>query len=446
MAFAVSFGTDTKKRNSTKIPTLSASVQCLLKAGTSAENPTFILQGVGNLSPFSWNVASCTALGNRYYFVEDVRYFESTYEIVCSCDYLATYRAEILASTQFVARSASKCDYGLTDLRFPVQCQPVHSVTTNAFPVSASGSIIICTAGKSGNAYTSVTPSTFKALISYLYSAEYLESLNSFLEVPQDLQKEIAHPEEYLLSAIWLPIDVVGSPSAISLGYVSTGLSGGSVGTGEIRKITLPLAIPKHPTSENYAYRNVEPFSYYDLTLPYIGTTTISAKDLNGKTNVIATYSIDINGAISCEVTADTLHLFTASGNCGSPVGYSSRSTNIIGSMYSLTEGVSSFANLDIAGATSGVLSAVQNFAPHVQSSGGSGGTMTGNTTAYLKGTFYITDTIDNDRFGLPYCKPIQLSSLSGFCQCENASVPCSATENGKQTINNFLNGGVYIE
>lgn len=443
MAITVNFGTDTKKRNSTKIPSVGDGVACVLKEGTSVESPTFILQ---NVTPWAWNVAYCADFG-RYYFVDNVRYYHSTYEVSCSCDYLASYRDEILGNTLFVARSASVRDDGLTDLKFPLQAQPVITVTTGAIPTSTSGTIIICTAGKGGNAFHAVSPSTFKALCEYLYSDDYLNGLNSILETPSDVQKEIAHPEEYLLSAIWIPFALSTVPSeSISLGYINTGLSGRSVGTGQITSFTLTLAIPKHPTSENYPYRNTEPFSYYDLSLPYIGSTRLSARDLNGKASVNAIYRIDINGAIACDVYADSLHLFTASGNCGSPVGFSSRSTNVIGTLQSTIGAVADLATANLAGFANGIISAAQNVSPHVQSSGGSGGTMAENNNGYLKGTFFTTTTIDNQRFGLPYCRPISLGSLSGYAICENASVSCSATDAGKATINNFLNGGLFIE
>ena len=53
MAFEVKFGKSDKRINSTKIPTFSESALCVLKSGTSVENPTFILQGV---APFDWNL------------------------------------------------------------------------------------------------------------------------------------------------------------------------------------------------------------------------------------------------------------------------------------------------------------------------------------------------------------------------------------------------------
>ena len=91
MAFEVKFGKSDKRINSTKIPELTESATCVLKNGTSVEKPTFILQGV---TPFDWNVAYCATFG-RYYFVNDVTYVESTYEISCTCDYWCSCNTEL---------------------------------------------------------------------------------------------------------------------------------------------------------------------------------------------------------------------------------------------------------------------------------------------------------------------------------------------------------------
>lgn len=115
MAFEVKFGKSDKRINSTKTPTLSETATCVLKSGTSVENPTFILQGV---SPFDWNVAYCETFG-RYYFINDVTYVESTYEISCTCDYLASYKDEILSNSMYVTRSSSLYDKELSDTLFP---------------------------------------------------------------------------------------------------------------------------------------------------------------------------------------------------------------------------------------------------------------------------------------------------------------------------------------
>lgn len=445
MAFEVKFGKSDKRVNSTKIPTLAASVSCVLKSGTSVENPTFILQGV---SPFDWNAAYCETFG-RYYFINDVTYVESTYEISCTCDYLASYKDEILTNAMYVTRSSNIANFNrsLIDTMFPTSSQPTISQSTATLPTSSTGSIMCCIIGNGENSFLSLHPATFKAVTKYLYSPDYLKGLNSILETPSDVQKEIVRPQDYLQSATWIPFTVEsGTPTQIVLGYVATDYSGRDVGTGEVFTHSVSLAVPHHSEGETYKYMLFEPFTQYILTLPFIGTMRLSSKELFNIDAISIKYSVDINGAIFVTVKAGSVLLFTATGNCGAPVSYSSRSTNVIGTVSSAINAAFSFVTHNILGGASAIESGISSIAPTVETSGGSGGTMVGSNVIALRAIFANQPNRDYEHFGYPVCKKISLSGLSGFLQCESADVMCSATENGKEIINNFLNGGVFIE
>lgn len=448
MAFAVLFGTDTKKRNSTKIPTLSASVQCLLKAGTSAENPTFILQGVGNLSPFSWNVASCAAMGNRYYFIEDVRYFESTYEIICTCDYLATYRAEILASTQYVTRSASLWNADISDALFPTTAASTISKTlSGSFGFSNKGSIIVTTAGKSGNSFHALSPEQFSNLCNYLYSSTFLDALSDWTKVGEIVQKQLFRTNDYIISACWIPVAIGGGSDPIALGPVANCGSGTAISNGRIWGSVVSVTAPQHPQSEGYAYRNIEPFSRFTLTIPYIGTIPISGSFIKANRTISIGMGMDVNGNVDCTVFSPSGQYGTFFGSAGSNVGFSSRSSNGGGQIVrGAGELTTSVATGNFVMAAAGILNLAAGASGADIISSGSGGCVAQDDFCTLTATFRTQTTVDVTHFGRPLATPTQLSSLSGFCQCENASVPCSATESGKQTINNFLNGGFYIE
>lgn len=445
MAFEVKFGKSDKRVNSTKTPTLSETATCVLKSGTSVEKPTFILQGV---SPFDWNVAYCATFG-RYYFINDVTYVESTYEISCTCDYLASYKDEILNNTLYVTRSSNVSNFNryLIDNMFPTTAQPTISQSTATLPTSTTGSILCCIIGNGDNSFLSLHPATFKAVTKYLYSPDYLKGLNTILETPSDVQKEIVRPQDYLQSATWIPFTVEsGPPTQIVLGYVSTDYSGRDVGTGEVFTHSISLAVPHHSEGEVYKYMLFEPFTQYVLTLPFIGTMRLSSKELSNIDALSIKYSVDINGAIFVTVKAGSVLLFTATGNCGAPVSYSSRSTNVIGTISSAINATFSFATHNILGGVSAIESGVSSIAPTVETSGGTGGTMVGSNVIALRAIFANQPNRDYEHFGYPVCKKISLSGLSGFLQCENADVMCSATETGKEIINNFLNGGMFIE
>ena len=54
--------------------------------------------------------------------------------------------------------------------------------------------------------------------------------------------------------------------------------------------------------------------------------------------------------------------------------------------------------------------------------------------------------TAKKEVLGLPCCSTVELSTLTGYCQCSNASVSAIAMPEEITKINNYLNGGVYIE
>lgn len=465
MAFEVKFGKSDKRINSTKIPTLSVTAACVLKSGTSVESPTFILQGV---EPFDWNVAYCETFG-RYYFINDVTYLESTYEISCTCDYLASYKDEILANTAYVERGdlTIRNPY-IIDTMLPTLCKPTVKIASSRLTVDAGGCVVVCTAGKAGNGFTILTVGNFNRLCSYLYTADYTTGLNNFLQNPDTVAKEIAHPQDYLLSAVWLPFSPPGgTPVNVTLGYVNTGIAGWQVSTKDTFSKSVSVTIPKPDNSGDteFPYLKYSPFAYYTLQVPFYGTIPLNPNLLSD--TLLIHYTIDINGGCDIAIFSGATIVASLNGNCGVPVGFSARQTNIIGTSQVQLASAMSFASgigksvesalgLDAVGAASnfvnataaigsGIMSGLESAVPRVSSSGGSGSIYV-NSLVYLVGEFY-TQTETNLMYqGYPCCKVKTLSELSGFIKCRNANIKCNATAEGTAVIINYLNGGMFIE
>ena len=114
----VSFGVFSKRRNSTKQPLSLSDVRNVeLKEPTSIDHPSFIITG----DTFTYNY--CMWDG-RYYFIDNITSLHNGYtEIDCIIDVLATYKAEILASTQFVSYSSVSGGTWLPDTRIPITKQ-----------------------------------------------------------------------------------------------------------------------------------------------------------------------------------------------------------------------------------------------------------------------------------------------------------------------------------
>lgn len=444
MAFEVKFGKSDKRINSTKIPTLSEGVSCVLKSGTSVENPTFILQ---NVAPFDWNVAYCETFG-RYYFINDVTYVESTYEISCTCDYLASYRDEILANTAYVTRSSSLFDEELSDTLFPTSASTtIQQALSSNFGFSNQGSIILTTAGKNGNAFHALSPSQFSSLCNYLYSSTFIDALTDWTKIGDVITKQVFNTDDYIISACWVPVSIGGGSDTIALGPIDGCGSGTAISNGKIWGTVVTVTAPNHPQVENFKYRNIEPFSKYTLSIPYIGTIPIDGSFIKADRTISIGMYMDINGNITCTVFNSKGVFGYYFGSAGANVGFSTRSSNGGGNIVEGAGGlIASAVTGNALGAASGVLSLVSGLISSNVTSSGSGGCVAQENYCTLTCRFFTQKTVDTAHFGRPLCNPVVLSSLSGFVKCESADVVCTATENGKAIINNFMNGGMFIE
>ena len=143
----VKFGTFAKRRNSTKQPTneLSDSRTVHLKESCSQDAPVFIVTG----DNFSYNYCQWDG---KYYFINDVvSVHNNLSEIHCIMDPLATYKANILASTQFISYSASAAvDIYLTDNRIPVlrNATAAKSTASMGSLFSTNGFYVLTAVGK----------------------------------------------------------------------------------------------------------------------------------------------------------------------------------------------------------------------------------------------------------------------------------------------------------
>lgn len=453
MAFAVQFGVSNKKLNSTLQPTgnLSVEVACELKERTSVENPTFIIQKVLGSGWQKWNYCKCPTFG-RYYFINDIAYVEGRLEVSCRCDYLASYKDEILANSPYVVRSASFQNPYISDILFPCDCNfDVQQVTSGVFGFSNGGSIIVETAGKSGSVFHACSPSQYSSLCNYLYSSTFLDALTDITKVGDIITKQVFRTSDYLIGATWLPIGIGGGSDDISLGYISGCGSGTAISQGKIWGKVVSIAVPHHPDfivgQKGFTYRDFTPFASYSISIPYIGTVVIPPDFLAKDRNINIGMTCDVAGNLQCQIFNTTGILCTMGGCCGVTVGYSTRSqTGLTNLIKGGTEFVTGMATGNFLGLGAGIYNVVTGATSADISSTSSGGCSVLDDFAVLTCTFKRQDQIDYVNNGYPLCQSKTLSSLTGYTLCEKASVECNATEMGKSIINDYLNGGFYIE
>lgn len=142
MSHTIYAGKIAKRKNSTLQPTLNTSFDVLLKTPTSLHTPTFTI----NAASFDFNYLKW---GDRYYFVTDVvSRNNSLWEVSAVCDVLATYKMDILASTQFVCYSSIAGNSWLADTRIPILKSTIASKSGAALPfIDTNGFYVLSVVG-----------------------------------------------------------------------------------------------------------------------------------------------------------------------------------------------------------------------------------------------------------------------------------------------------------
>ena len=488
----VYFGTFAKRRNSTKQPTneLSDSRTVKLKDLTSYDAPTFILTG----DEFAYNYAQW---GTRYYFISDVRSVHNGLcEVDCVLDPLATYKTEILASTQYVSYSSQLGDNWLADTRIPVLKSTIvaRSSATPSF-FSSSGSYILSVVGKTGCvSYRLQGIASLITLISGLqqWSDDFRRDIENFL-----LNVQPGSPEEAIIylgramndtgflgnsyenavnairSCKWVPYDgswLSQSPSRIYLGNYDTQIDGYYL-LGDNKTDSISVSIPWHYSDWRRGYCE----DVY-LYLPLVGMVQLSSDSLTHASSITVKVSVArCSGDIAYEVICgnEIIGSYGASPAAEIPVGINQKAsagaiaqTAFGGLEKTVSSGISSIGALfkgDIAGALGGgiktEMSAIEAIyqTANVKAStnmsciGGIGGSAGAGLDLAIVCYTVAHETIVNpndmkDTMGLPTMKPMSLSGLTGFCQCANAHVECAAQANELNAIDSMLNSGFFIE
>ena len=110
-----------KRPNSTKQPSGTGTEYhvCMIE-NTSIINPRFSLKLPQNETFIDNNYAYIPYF-NRYYFITDISWDNGLWILSMSCDVLATAKAIIGQSTQYVIRSASDYDGSVVDTAYPTK-------------------------------------------------------------------------------------------------------------------------------------------------------------------------------------------------------------------------------------------------------------------------------------------------------------------------------------
>lgn len=479
-----------KKTNSTKIPTASPDViDIVIKEDSNLLEPIFILK-TGSLS---YNYVQWEG---RYYYVTDITLsLNQWYELHCKVDVLASWKSNILASTQYVLRSASRKNGEISDSLYPVNTtrsfatlmakSPITREDTVVFPLPDISYSTYCvgiinknTDGATGSVtYYLMNSTGMRHLIHVLMNnLNYLDVDSQ--EISDSLLKAFYEPFKYIVSCVALPFNfnkygdfMHPKVETIPFGYWSFAMPENScralgVSPSDLTECFFDISSISHPQHSRGSYLDCEPYTSIKLYAQPFGAIDIDATKISGLNRLNVYYNTDMTTGM-CELSVwahdnttpiailNKTFIATLKSNIGVQMPISSLGSSLfdsIGRGIGIATGDSSWANAIqtsgqmIAGAFSavGLGSIFGKNEPSTIGGGGEFSTYSKDPYVYVTYNHVVDD--DNADNGRPLCEDVTLSTLSGYTVCMHGdiAVPCTKTE--LDEIGQFLTGGFFIE
>lgn len=486
MSHTIYAGKIAKRKNSTLQPTLNASFDVLLKTPTSLHTPTFTI----NAASFDYNYLKW---GDRYYFVTDVvSRNNSLWEVSAVIDVLATFKADILASTQYVAYSSVSGGAWLADTRLPVLRSVTAAKSTSGISslFNENGFYVLTCVGKDGCNTFAADIGNLHALldrindwsddiVNDIFGETYdfssvengLESLGQMMTRTGVVGNAYEAAPSCIRSCIWVPFfasPFVDTGKSLYLGQFDTGMTLFTL-KGSPVKGSVSVNIPWHFSDWRRAYCE----DVY-LYLPLVGMVALASDNLVQNSSITVKYSATAtDGCVCYQIISGNQIIGSYGGQCSAnyPIGISQQAsagaiaqTAFEGLHKTVNAGFSAASSINPIAITGGAIDAAMTGVESVYNTiditmsrnnsciggvgGGAGAGLDLNVTCYtVAHDTVITPTEMQNTMGVPTMKPIVLSTCTGYCQCVNAHVAANGAESQElDAIDAYLNSGFYIE
>lgn len=497
-----------KERNSTAVPdngVYKREFDCIIKDPFTLTNPTLIFKLDGIPSEMYCYIPDF----GRYYFIESWTFSQNRWIATTSVDVLGSRRDGILATTQYVLRSASQFDRNIADSYYPAKSEYnfIRRDAPSDFWVSSPADVtfVLDISGKGNATYLyAFSYSQFLAFSDYLLgSTEWLDLSAIADEISEQLSKMMFNPLDYIASCRIYPIkyssfiSTMGGTSVTSIpfGWWSIKTKASRISKGQFVK-TLQIAFSDHPqAAERGNWLNLAPYTMITAYFPPFGTFEIPPEDLvfgtvddlagrfikatttidlqsgNGVlrfTNIVGNIILEISSKVGVDMPlfAQSLdrnsdpamsailsgaNAIIANKDNGTDVplggaGFQS-ALNSVNNVFGTDFQAPSIRLPDFSGAIKNFVSGFLTSSSRLQSIGSAG-----SMAAYsLDPSFMVAHTIlvddDNAKNGRPLAKSVVLNTLSGYTTCQNPHLAISGyTPAENDAVNAYLSNGFYIE
>lgn len=484
MSYTATFWSFAKKTNSTKQPTAAGTVYTIdVMDGSGVLSPTIKLLTAGHVNPVALNYCQISAFG-RYYFVSNWRYDRGLWWADLSVDVLASYKSAIGSHTGYVLRAASVSDGSIKDTFYPAKTDPVKQVKVLNIAWEdelSNGTFVVGIVNGDNRSVGSVgyyvmTPDQFRAFCNAVYANtnDWMQTA-SITDISTELLKTLFNPFEYIVSAMWFPIQVPVIPNSpttpIPLGFWSVPAScQGLLYSEAITALTYSFTPDAHPQAASRgAYLNSSPYTTLTLTFQPFGDIPLDASLVCGKEVVLTIFTDYVTGTACLYVQVNDngsgTFLCSQVTQLGVPIQISGRQPNIpsmiAGGIATITETLpqkSGFwqdikhvaSNLlgapDISGTVSKIASQAEAGFKRMGSIGSNGSRAQIMSEAYVSEDYMILTDEDNNDFGRPVYQVKQISTMAGFVQMGEGHIELAALDAEIAMISDFLTSGFFYE
>ena len=442
-----------KRINETLQPGGGQSIDVKLKDNCSIENPVFLLATGGGMPDYTY----AEAFGH-YYFVSDiVSVNASMAEMHCKQDSLATYKGEIGATDAFILYDTT-ANTEIPDTRLASKATP--SIRSNSAlffsNFSLQGTVVCTVAGEEQSTTYAISPvqvhnliPNAKAQIESLFPAKGADINDTFFDTVIAAVVQIissGNLASNIQDVRWLPFTISGgTPEVIKNGQYVTGIGAEPISFQASRVVTdtVTVSIPWQFTD----WRNTEPYTQVYVKIPFVGFVNIPASTLKGKTSLSLFSSLDkITGDMAMELRAGGDIIATYGASTAAKIALGNSSQNLGNIVNSILQAGGAALRADVSGIFSNM---VQAYQPLTMSVGG----ISSAAAVGLGGQFEVL-TVCHDTtvepssvsaaMGTPAMAVKTIGSLSGYVQCQNASVRGNMRAEDRSEINGYLNSGFF--
>ena len=484
MAITLKFGSIAKRHNSTYVPTaaqMATELEVVLKDGCSETAPVLLISA----ESFTYNYMQW---GTWYYYITDVEYTRTNlFTVSCRLDALATFKADILATTAFVAFDTS-ANTEITDRRLSTKTTAVRqeSVSTDSYEIIthtyADMTAIVNVVGEDACVTYATTINNARQLMDSVETWAFDEIEDAVQNQPHGLdewweaicaflQKMMSSgsASQCIRSAYILPVKyslISGTPTGsdgIMLGEFPSEKQGKMV-TQRWLHDGIGVTIPWQAQD----WRRNAPYHEIYLYIPFIGVVSYPPSAVMGATSFYVDFAIDVtNGETLITVSLDSVGgQVIGQYNCNLAMEYAIGSSNVTPQQYitNIAAGVGGAAAMVMTGGAAavaigaGAIAAEFNAMTPIPSSvgGTGGGAVLGLRGGAGDGFSLRCMTIFHDTnvtpssvsvaIGTPTNEVKSLAGLTGYVETRCAHVAAAAEYAICQELSAALDGGIYIE